>query len=148
VGPLKLPDTGCIYFDANALIYSVENIEPFWSMLQPAWRAARAGQIEIISSELVFLEISVKPIREHDDLLTQTYRDLLLNSRDVCLIPIDLAVIEAAAQIRAVTRLKSPDAIHAATAIDADVALFITNDPLFHRVSGLKVAVLSESSVA
>jgi len=52
--------------------------------------------------------------------------------------------LEIAADLRATTRLKTPDAIHAATALDAGCALFVTNDPAFRRVPRLNVAVLSE----
>jgi predicted nucleic acid-binding protein len=53
-------------------------------------------------------------------------------------------VFEDAASIRAETRLKTPDAIHAATAMRAECALFITNDTDFRRVEGLPVVVLDD----
>lgn len=96
MGALTLPETGQVYFDANALIYSVEKISPFWELLEPAWLAARDGRIEIVGSELVYLECLVKPVRAHDSLLVRTYRDLLLDSRDVRLLPIGFDVIERA----------------------------------------------------
>lgn len=34
MGTLTLPDTGQIYLDASSIIYSVEKIEPYWSLLQ------------------------------------------------------------------------------------------------------------------
>ncbi len=144
MGSLNLPESGRIYFDANAVIYSVEKLEPFWSVLEPAWQAAKSGRIGIISSELVFLECSVKPIRDSDLLLAQVYRHLLLDSRDVILIPVDFGAIERATFVRAESGLKTPDAIHAATAMKAGAALFVTNDSGFRRVTGLNVAVLSE----
>lgn len=55
MGTLKLPDNGPIYFDASALIYSVERIEPFCTLLAPVWQQAQAGQFTIVSSDLVVL---------------------------------------------------------------------------------------------
>ncbi|HLQ30400.1 MAG TPA: PIN domain-containing protein [Ktedonobacteraceae bacterium] len=40
--------------------------------------------------------------------------------------------------------LKTPDALHAATAVLNDCALFVTNDSAFSRVGDLTVAILSE----
>ena len=58
------------------------------------------------------------------------------------IITIDL--LRDAAQLRADTNLKTPDAIHAATALAKGCVQFITNDPAFRRVSGLNIVVLSE----
>ena len=144
MGPLKLPPSGSIYFDANAMIYSVEKIEPYLDVLQEAWDAAESGRIEIVSSEILLLETLVRPLRDADDLLESVYRDLLLASGEVRLFPVELTTIDRAARIRADAGLKTPDAIHAATALEAGVRLFVTNDPGFRRVDGLPLAVLSE----
>ena len=48
MGQLTLPASGSVYIDADAVIYSVEKIEPYWTLLQPMWWAAKAGQFAII----------------------------------------------------------------------------------------------------
>jgi predicted nucleic acid-binding protein len=53
-------------------------------------------------------------------------------------------VIERAAALRAATSLKTPDAIHAATALIEECTLLVTNDALFRRVPGLNVTVLRD----
>ena len=53
-------------------------------------------------------------------------------------------VFDDAARLRAQTGLAIPDAIHAATALRANCALFITNDTDFRRVEGLPVVVLHD----
>ena len=58
--------------------------------------------------------------------------------------PIDRSVLEVALQICATAGLKTPDAIHAAAALQAGCGLLITNDPVFRRVSGLTVVVLDD----
>ena len=60
------------------------------------------------------------------------------------LVPIARAVLERAAALRAATNLKTPDAIHAATALIEGCTLFVTNDALFRRVPGLNVTVLRD----
>ncbi len=43
--------------------------------------------------------------------------------------------------------LKTPDALHAATALLQGCKLFVTNDGAFRRVAHLPVTVLSESTL-
>jgi predicted nucleic acid-binding protein len=141
---LTLPKSGSVYVDANSVIYSVEKIEPYCTLLNPMWRAAQAGDFIIVSSELLLLETLVKPLREADAVLEATFRALLLTSNELQLIPITASLLEDAARLRALVGLKTPDAIHAATALAIGCALFITNDRELCRVPGLPVAVLDD----
>ena len=143
MGELILPNTGPIYLDASGFIYSLERIEPYCTLLEPMWRHAQAGQFVIASSHLVVLETLVKPLREGDMSLEQSFRDLLY-AREVQLIPATLSIWERAARLRATTGLKTPDALHVATAQAAASALFITNDRDFRRVADLPVVVLDD----
>jgi predicted nucleic acid-binding protein len=60
------------------------------------------------------------------------------------LVPITRTVLERALSLRATYRIRTPDAIHAATALLAGCALFVTNDPVFRRIRQLPVAVLDD----
>ena len=53
-------------------------------------------------------------------------------------------VLRGTANIAYKMNLKTPDALHAATAVLNDCALFVTNDSAFSRVGDLTVAILSE----
>ncbi len=144
MGSLTLPASGTVYVDANAIIYSVEKIEPYSTLLQPMWLAAQAGTISIVSSELLVLETLVKPIQQADAISEAIYRALLLASDELTLVPITLAILENAARLRASLRLKTPDAIHASTALHTRSAMVVTNDHDLRRVPGLSVAVVSD----
>ena len=100
--------------------------------------------MNVVTSELTLLECLVKPLRDGDQLLEQVYGDLLVGANEVRLMPIELPIIERAARIRSATGLGPPDAFHAASALGAGVALFLTNDPRFLRVEGLPAAILGE----
>lgn len=138
-----LPTSGSVYIDANAIIYSVERIEPYRELLAPMWEEARAGQFTLTSSELVLLETLIKPLRDGNALLEMLFRSIL-DSAEVNLFPATLAIWEDAARIRAETGLATSDALHAATALRSDCALFVTNDADFRRVEGLPLAVLDD----
>jgi predicted nucleic acid-binding protein len=144
MGLLTLPQGSLVFIDANVVIYSAEKIEPYRSLLQPMWEAAKAGEIALIGSELLLLETLVKPLHDQDVQLESIFRNLLLASNELRLIPIDRLVLESAARLRATVGIKTPDAIRAATALLAGTTLFVTNDLTLRRVPGLSVTVLDE----
>ena len=143
MGPLILPSSGSIYLDTSGFIYSVERIEPYRGLLEPMWREARSGQFTIVSSDLVVLETLVKPLRDGDRIVETLFRSLF-DAIEVNLIPVTRTLWEEAAILRAETGLKTPDAIHAATALRTQCALFVTNDDDFRRVEDLPVVVLDD----
>ncbi|MDA0738394.1 MAG: type II toxin-antitoxin system VapC family toxin [Nitrospirae bacterium] len=143
MGSLTLPDSGSIYLDAPAFIYSLEHIEPYCSLLGSVWLASQANQFEIVSSELVLLETLVKPLREKDETLTVLFRSLLY-SKEVRLIPATAALWETAAGLRASFGLKAPDALHAATALQEGCKSFMTNDVDFRKIPDLPVVLLKD----
>ena len=143
MGPLTLPTGGLVYVDANALIYSVERVEPYHGLLMPMWEEAKVGRFTLASSELVALETLIRPLRDGNARLEMLFRSILA-SAEMGLIPATLTTWVDAAHIRAETGLATPDALHAATALGAGCAVFITNDTDFRRVDGLPVVVLDD----
>lgn len=144
MGSLRLPASGAVYVDSNCVIYGVEKVQRYAAVLDPLWRAAVAGSVSLISSQIVVLEVLAKPIREKRIDLQDKFRQFLMQSDEFATIPIGLSILERAAHVRAESGLRTPDAIHAATALEEGAALFVTNDRAFRRVPGLPVVVLSE----
>ncbi len=144
MGQLTLPESGTIYLDTSPVIYSVEKIVPYVDLMAPVWQSAKSGAIQLVSSQLLLLETLIKPVRDSDSKLESIYRQLLTESKEFQLQPIDLSVLEQAIQLRSEVGLKTPDAIHVATAILAKCDLFVTNDLAFKRVFQLEVSVLNE----
>jgi predicted nucleic acid-binding protein len=144
MGQLIIPNPSLIYVDTEAWIYKIEKVEPFLSASIPVWQALRDKTAEVITSELTLLETLVKPIREKNHEIINLYRNVLLSSRGVAVYPISRVILEEATQIRASHNLKTPDAIHAATALLYHCNLFVTNDPVFKRVPGLNAVILDE----
>ncbi len=143
MGPLTLPTHGPVYLDANGFIYSVERVEPYRTLLEPMWQQARAGEFDVASSDITVLETLVKPLREGDEVVEMLLRSMF-DAQEVSLVPATRELWEDAARIRADTGLKTPDALHAATALSAGCALFVTNDTDFRRVEGLPIVVLDD----
>lgn len=98
----------------------------------------------MITSELTLLEVLVKSLKVGNSALVTSFRTILRQSSDVQMVPITQDVLEEAANLRATLSLKTPDALHAATALSYGCTLFVTNDSGFRRVAHLPVTVLSE----
>lgn len=111
-------------FDADVLIYAAEAGhslgEKVLAMLEnPNFEGFRIG------SALLLPELLSKPIRLGLDL----ERDALLKILSFLdLIPLDTATAMLAAQLGAAYKLKAPDAIHLATAVQAGADAFVTNN--------------------
>lgn len=143
MGSLTLPNGGLIYLDANALIYSVERVEPYRTLLDPMWQAAAQGDITVASSGLTVMEALVKPIREGNEEIEAQYREIF-EASVFQVLDMPLLAFEQAARIRAGSELKTADALHAAIALHAACDLFVTNDSAFRRVAGLATVVLDD----
>nr|WP_236117133.1 PIN domain-containing protein [Hassalia byssoidea] len=78
------------------------------------------------------METLVVPLRNADTFLMNAYEELLL-SGGMRLIPISQFILRQAANLRATTSLKTPDAIHAATALSVSCNQFINNDKGFRN---------------
>ena len=78
-------------------------------------------------SDLVRMECLVLPLKNQDVLLLDDYRrffDLV----QAAWIPMGRSVFTRAAQLRAEYRIKTPDALHVAAALEAGCVEFWTND--------------------
>ena len=64
MGPLTLPTSGLIYVDASGLIYSVERVEPYRTLLEPMWEQVQDGNLTVVSSPILVIEALVKPLRD------------------------------------------------------------------------------------
>ena len=148
MGALILPTGGTVYLDTQILIYSVETQPAYWPYLRPVWEAARNGQFMLTSSDLALLEALVDPLKLGDTRLAAAY-EAVMHSADMRLLPITPDVLREAARLRA-TRgsLRTPDAIHAATALVFNCTLFLSNDVGFRSVPGLPLMLLDEAIVS
>jgi predicted nucleic acid-binding protein len=143
MGTLTVPSSGLVYFDTNPVIYSVERHPVYGPLVRPLWQAAKAKTIEIVSSELVLMESLVGPLKSGDATLAHAYEQLFQQAQ-TRLLPITQSILREAARLRATTRLKTPDALHAATATHAGCVLFVTNDVGFRGVAGLPLLILDD----
>ena len=145
MGSLILPSDGTVYVETPVVIYTVEPHPSYAPLLRPLWQAAQAQSLQIVTSELTLMETLVHPIRNRNSLLQAAYERLLLSTPEVSLLPLTQDVLREAARLRAdIPGLRTPDALHAATALIAGCTLFLTNDAGVRRVPDLPLAILDD----
>lgn len=133
-----------IYLDANIWIYALENVAEYRVALTSLFRSARERSLTIITSELTLAEILVRAIREGDVAKQTAYTEAITATNNTTAVPISRVILLEAAKVRGNTRLKLPDAIHAASAIATGCTTFLTNDKQFRTVGGLNTLLISQ----
>jgi predicted nucleic acid-binding protein len=89
-------------------------------------------------------ELLVLPYRESDEQQADDFYGLLTTYPNLEWIAPNLEIADLAARIRARHQLRTPDALHAATALHSKATGFITNDAIFQRVEGIQTLVLDD----
>lgn len=140
---VALPRSGRIYLDTVTIIYALE-LPLFWPALKPLWEGAALRSLELLTSELTLLESLVAPLREANRARVAAYEQLIQSS-ELHAHPVSREVLREAAALRAaIPGLRTPDAIHAATAILTSCTAFVTNDAGFKRIPALSVILLND----
>jgi predicted nucleic acid-binding protein len=143
MGQLNLPIGSKVYIDTPVFIYTLENHPDFYPLLKPLWAKFEQNEVSIVCSELIITEALVSPLRGGNVNSIANCEQLMFHA-GINLIPIDRNILLSATNLRVRYRLKTPDAIHAATARSIGCNRFITNDKGFRNIAGLPVSILSE----
>jgi predicted nucleic acid-binding protein len=128
--------------DTAAFIYFIEEHPRFLPLLNPLFEEADAGRRELVTSALTLLEVLVTPFRAGDRVLADRYEALLTRSRGIRLIDPSRDQLRAAAQLRAATGVKTPDALQLVAALTGKCKVFLTNDRRLPAIPGLRVLQL------
>lgn len=92
-------------------------------------------------------EVLTRPLKLNNTKLAAEYRDILLYGGQFRLVPVTEGIAETAAQLRARYNLRTPDAIHVATALENGCDAFLTNDKGIQRVAEIRTLVLDDLEV-
>lgn len=130
-----------IYVDANVIIRLVEGQPAVRAPIEARLAAARGVRGSVLTSRLTRLECRVKPLRVGDAVVLAEYEGFFAGP-ELVLCEITPAVVEKATDIRATLRLKTPDALHLATAVVSGASAFLTGDRDLTRCTEIPVEVL------
>ncbi|MCU0482375.1 MAG: PIN domain-containing protein [Anaerolineae bacterium] len=131
-------------FDTAPIIYFVEKHPDYLHKMRYIFQRVDMGQIMACSATITLTEVLNFPIQQNAVQLIKEYEDILQNSKNFQLIPIDSAIARVGAHLRAKYRLKTPDALQIATALETKSDAFLTNDFQLKRVQELPIIILSD----
>ena len=97
-----------------------------------------------VTSTLTMTELLTQPYRDDDEKRVDRCYGLLSTYPNLEWIAPDLVIADLAAQFRAQHRMRTPDAIQAATAVQSGATGLVSNDPVFRRVEGFETLVLDD----
>ena len=130
-----------IDLDANVVIRLVEGDGATRAPLAARLASSLGVPGSLVTSRLTRLECRCKPLRAGDS-VTLAQFEVFFDGVEVELFEVSAEVVERATDLRAWYGLKSPDALHYATAQIAGAAVFLTGDRTLMRCSEVPVEVL------
>lgn len=140
-----LPPGATVMVDTAPFIYLLESHPQFADRFVGLFEAAAAGKLNIVLSTITLAEVLTGPFKAGETALAKRYEKALAQYN---VIPVSTPIAVLAAQFRAQYRLRLPDAIQLATALDAGAAAFVTHDRDFSRVTGVEILTGDEGPVA
>ena len=130
-----------VYVDSCVLIYTLERDPQLGAAARQCLADQLAAQRTLAISALVQLECLVHPLARRESELLVRYQSWL---RQFHWLSINDAVFATATELRASHGLKTPDALHLATALEHGCEALITNDNrLMHVNAGLGCIAIS-----
>lgn len=133
-----------IALDTSIFIYQLEPNPKYLAYTDPIFSWLERSGSRAITSTITMTELLVLPYREGDEQRANDFYGLLSTYPNLDWIAPNLEIAELAARIRALHRLRTPDALQAATAAHSQATGLITNDGVFERVEGFQTLVLDE----
>ena len=123
-----IPKGSRVLLDTVALIYFLEENERYSKSAEKIFNRIESGQLQGVMASLVFAELLVPLYRSGDPQAATGLSNRLRNFRNLEVIPLTTEISMGAARLRADYGLRTPDAIHAATAISTQSTGILTND--------------------
>jgi len=114
--------------DSMVFVYHFEGNEEFGPAAGRLLQAAEEGRCRLVCSVISLLEVLVVPKRRGREDLCQIYREMFESFPHLSVVPVDTSIAEIASDLRATQNLRTPDAIHLATALHAGADAFVSQD--------------------
>jgi uncharacterized protein len=133
-----------IALDTSVFIYQLEANARYLARTDQifAWIERPGGKA--VTSTITMTELLVQPYRVADQQQADEFYVLLSTYPNLEWIAPNLEIADRAAKLRALHGLRTPDALHAATAVHAGATGLVTNDPVFERVKDFETLLLDK----
>ncbi len=131
-----LPTGSKVFVDTAPFIYVLESHPRFADLFVGLFEAAEAGTLLIALSTVTLAEVLTGPHKAGQVALAKRYEKALCQYE---VVPVSVPIAALAAQLRAQHRLKLPDALQLATALETGASAFVTHDRDFSGITALPV---------
>ncbi len=139
MGLIEALGSGPVALDTPPVIYLIEEHPQYLPIVRPVFAAMAAGKLTGVTSALTLLETLAQPYRIGNAPLAERYEVFLTRSRGLRCEEITRTVLRTAAQLRAASSIKTPDAIQLATALIARCPVYLTNDRDLPAIAGIRI---------
>ena len=133
-----------VSLDTSLFIYQWEAHSRYSPLTDFVFASIERSDFVAVTSTITMSELLVHPYRDEDILKVNELFGKLSAYPNLQWIAPSLEIAAVAARVRASYRLRTPDALQAATAIEAGVTAMLTNDAVFKRVPDFDVLVLDD----
>lgn len=133
---------GRVVVDSAPIIYLLEDDAVFAPRFAPFFERAEAGGHELMISTVTLAEVLTGPLRAGNERLAARYRSVLTTPPAWRLVELTVAIAHRAARIRARSRLRLPDAVQVATALETSSIGLVTHDRDFSSLDALSERVV------
>ena len=131
-----------IALDTSVFIYQLEANVRYLPLTDTIFSWLERPDSKAVTSTITMTELLAQPYRASDDKRVDEFYGLLSTYPNLEWIAPILEMADAAARLRARHRLRTPDALQAATAEHSGATGLITNDAVFERVRTFETLVL------
>lgn len=133
-----------IGLDTSIFIHQLEADTRYLALTDSVFSWVERAGHEAVTSTITMTELLVPSYRDKDEQRVDAFYGLLSTYPNLQWVAPDLETADLAAKLRALYRLRTPDALQAATAIRTHATGFVTNDSAFARIEELDTVVLDE----
>jgi predicted nucleic acid-binding protein len=131
-----LPEGAILLVDSAPLIYHLENSAQFAHRFVGLFEAAAAGRVSLAITTITLAEVLSGPYKHGRDALAKQMEAALLEH---AILPLSASIAIEAARLRQRYRLRLPDAIQLATALEINAFALVTHDRDFSRVQDIRI---------
>ena len=132
----NLPRRGRILIDSAPIIYFLEDHLDFGPRFAGLFDRAESGDYELVISTVSLAEVLTGPLRLGNERLADDYREALTAPPIWLVAGLTPEIAHRAARIRSRCRLRLPDAVQVATALETSCIALVTHDRDFRALDG------------
>ena len=134
-----------VALDTNVVIYLLEGVQPYKGLAQHLFRMMDRGFMMATVSTVVEAETLVGPLRARDRPAIENIELFFRNAPNLRFRSLDRTIARRAAEVRATTRLRLPDAVVVATALEERCDALVGNDAaMAGRIFGLPYVYMGD----